>query len=348
MGSAVFQVGANANQTITTTFGNFRANQYGFHEQVSVGIPLNDVGTNIYQNNTLTINGAQGSGTINVTGTDSAKSIAEKINAQSQTGVKAAALTQVDLSFIPGSSYRFNLNGTNSTAVVVTFKAGENNVNGLSSTIEAFNNVSSTTGVTATLNQSRTGITLTAVDGSTITLRETNTTPPNYTISSTDGSDFHFRDTPSVTYAGQTLIIGGRITLSSEASFSTSENNVPFEGGVMLESGGNVASSLQAVQSLDVSTFSGAQKALRIADSAIQRINTQRANLGALQSRFQATISNLQTSSENMSAARSRIRDADFAAETVALTRSQVLQQAGSAMLAQANTLPNNVLSLLR
>ncbi|MNT85377.1 A-type flagellin [compost metagenome] len=80
----------------------------------------------------------------------------------------------------------------------------------------------------------------------------------------------------------------------------------------------------------------------------MQAINGQRAQFGALQSRFENTISNLQSSSENLSASRSRIQDTDFAAETAKLSRNQVLQQAGTAMLAQANQLPQQVLSLLR
>ena len=83
-------------------------------------------------------------------------------------------------------------------------------------------------------------------------------------------------------------------------------------------------------------------------DAALTTINTERATYGAVQNRFQAVISNLQVSVENQSAAKSRILDADFAAETANLTRGQILQQAGTAMLAQANSLPNNVLSLLR
>jgi len=83
-------------------------------------------------------------------------------------------------------------------------------------------------------------------------------------------------------------------------------------------------------------------------DSALDSVNGQRAKFGALQSRFEMTITNLQTSSENLQAARSRIRDADFAAETANLSRVQILQQAGVAMLAQANALPQNVLSLLQ
>jgi flagellin len=109
-----------------------------------------------------------------------------------------------------------------------------------------------------------------------------------------------------------------------------------------------VASSLQAVSTLDITTVLGATQALRIADMALTAINGQRSSFGALQNRFEATITNLQSTSENLTAARSRIRDADFAEETANLTRAQILQQAGVAMLAQANAQPNNVLSLLR
>jgi flagellin len=77
-------------------------------------------------------------------------------------------------------------------------------------------------------------------------------------------------------------------------------------------------------------------------------VNTARAALGAVQNRFTSVVSSLQTSVENLSASRSRIQDADFAAETAALTRSQILQQAGTAMLAQANQVPNQVMTLLR
>ena len=83
-------------------------------------------------------------------------------------------------------------------------------------------------------------------------------------------------------------------------------------------------------------------------DNALSIVNTQRATLGAVQSRFQAVVSSLQTSSQNLAAAKSQITDADFAMETASLSRNQILQQAGVAMLAQANALPNNVLSLLK
>jgi len=99
---------------------------------------------------------------------------------------------------------------------------------------------------------------------------------------------------------------------------------------------------------LDLSTVAGANVAIASMDASLTDVNTARANLGALQSRFESVVSNLTINAENLSAARSRIRDADFAAETANLTRAQILQQAGTAMLAQANTSPQNVLSLLQ
>lgn len=92
----------------------------------------------------------------------------------------------------------------------------------------------------------------------------------------------------------------------------------------------------------------GASAAITAIDAQLDAVNTARANWGAIQNRFQAVVQNLQVSSENIAAARGRIVDADFAQETANLTRGQILQQAGTAMLAQANSLPNNVLTLLR
>ncbi|WP_367345869.1 flagellin [Stenotrophomonas bentonitica] len=102
------------------------------------------------------------------------------------------------------------------------------------------------------------------------------------------------------------------------------------------------------VKDLDVSSYVGAQKALEVVDKALESVNSVRADLGAIQNRFTSVVANLQTSTENLSASRSRIRDTDFAKETAELTRTQILQQAGTAMLAQANQVPQNVLSLLQ
>ena len=102
------------------------------------------------------------------------------------------------------------------------------------------------------------------------------------------------------------------------------------------------------IAGLDISGFSGAQTALVQIDNSLAQINTARGNLGALQSRFESVVANIQVTSENLSAARGRIMDADFAAETANMSRAQILQQAGTAMVAQANQLPQQVLQLLQ
>ncbi|QNU16362.1 flagellin [Thermomonas sp. XSG] len=125
-------------------------------------------------------------------------------------------------------------------------------------------------------------------------------------------------------------------------------------GGTVANSGLTAATTAASagtatqVEDLNISTFLGAQRAISIADKALTAVNSSRAELGAIQNRFSSVISNLNTTSENLSASRSRIRDTDFAKETAELTRSQILNQAGTAMLAQANQVPQSVLSLLR
>ncbi|MBS0510607.1 MAG: flagellin [Proteobacteria bacterium] len=108
------------------------------------------------------------------------------------------------------------------------------------------------------------------------------------------------------------------------------------------------AASQTGFDPIDVTSIAGANKGMTMIDGAIKAVNSMRANLGAVQNRFASTISNLQTTSENISSSRGRIMDADFAQETANMSRGQILQQAGTAMLAQANSLPQNVLSLLR
>jgi len=110
----------------------------------------------------------------------------------------------------------------------------------------------------------------------------------------------------------------------------------------------DINASLSSVADITVATQAGSNAALNVVDEALSFISALRADLGAVQNRFESTISNIQNVAENIEAARSRILDADFAAETAALTKAQILQQAGLAMLAQANQLPQTVLSLIQ
>lgn len=133
----------------------------------------------------------------------------------------------------------------------------------------------------------------------------------------------------------------------------TSSSTITLTGAAGAKVGFVAADSATAaasanMASLDISSYGGAQLAIQQADAAQKQINTARASLGAVQSRFDNAIANIQINSENTTAARSRIMDTDFASETANLTRGQILQQAGTAMLSQANQLPQQVLSLLR
>jgi len=143
---------------------------------------------------------------------------------------------------------------------------------------------------------------------------------------------------------------GGAIT-STDATLTISDlNNV---GGVTAGTTTGTptvttGAAKNGFSDLDVSTTAGADNAILAMDAALKSVNSSRADLGAIQNRFESVVSNLASSAENLTASRSRITDADFAAETANLSRSQILQQAGTAMVAQANQLPQGVLSLLR
>jgi flagellin len=135
----------------------------------------------------------------------------------------------------------------------------------------------------------------------------------------------------------------GYITLDSDKSFSAVDSATGAFFGTAATN-----ATLNSVAAVDVSTYTGANSALKVVDAALAFLNSERAKLGALQSRFESTVSNNQAAAENLTASRGRIQDADFAKETAALSRAQVLQQAANAMLAQANQAPQQVLQLLR
>ncbi len=150
-------------------------------------------------------------------------------------------------------------------------------------------------------------------------------------------------------YATITSGTTDKITLTSDHAFTTAVTGAAITTATGIAAGATaLGTATTGFSSLDISSVGGANLAIRFMDSALDEVNTARADLGALQSRFESVVSNLSINSENISAARGRIQDTDFAAETAQMTRNQILQQAGTAMLAQANQVPQNVLSLLR
>lgn len=139
----------------------------------------------------------------------------------------------------------------------------------------------------------------------------------------------------------------GQLSLNSEAAITiaggTANTIAGFATGALA-----TVTTVSGIDTLTVGNFAGAQTAIDLIDSALTSVNSARATLGAIQNRFESVVANVQTTSENLSAARSRIQDTDFAMETANLTRAQILQQAGTAMLSQANSAPQNVLALLQ
>jgi flagellin len=141
----------------------------------------------------------------------------------------------------------------------------------------------------------------------------------------------------SVTSFNGTALLSGSISLTFQVGANNTASNQI-----------TVSSSALSITSGDLTSTSNAQTAIDNMDTAIDSVNSLRATFGATQSRFESVINGLQIAAENTAASRGRIIDADYAAETAALTRAQILQQAGVAMLAQANAAPQSVLSLLR
>ncbi len=149
-------------------------------------------------------------------------------------------------------------------------------------------------------------------------------------------------DTYETTYSTVTLKSAKEIEIGGGTNGNDEVDSLGFKVGTY--GGGEDG---QFLKDVDVSTYEGAQAAISAIDNALDTVSRQRSELGALQNRFESTVSNLQVTAENLTAANSRIKDADFAAETAELSRTQVLQQAGISILAQANQRPQQVLSLL-
>ncbi len=360
-GSALFQVGANANQNIQVTSANFQTTAYGNMRMgsraatatVSDGdLTIGSTATTLASSaalttsrvvgDTFTINGAAGSSDITYAAADSAKTVASLVNDKtSTTGVTASALTDVGMTGLAANtSYSMTLVSDNTSAVTISFSIGATlNKDGLSSAIQAFNDNSAKTGVTARANDAGTGVMLTNAAGNNMTIANAASGSASISL----GTNSAGGGTATAIATGATGKVTGSLVLDSSQSFGvTGANTTDF---FIAASG---AGQIQKVSDMDVSTVGAAQRTLSIVDSALAVVNGQRARYGAVQTRFGTTISSLQATSENLSASRSRIQDTDFAAETAQLTRAQILQQAGTAMLAQANSVPNGVMALLR
>ena len=357
--NAQFQIGANANQTLGISIGSAKATDIGNHRitsQTGTGIASAVLSTatldftatspNGFAAQTLTISGngvSQSTGVL--AAGSSARAIATLLNGfSSSTNVTATASTTATISGLQQTgSISFQLVGANAAASPVTISATISSTSDLSAIATAVNAQSGTTNISATADTSG-NLVLTDNAGNDIKVGNLSGAAAGLTGASITGGDTGTTVAFVATgAAGDTAIVGGQVSFDSPNGFT-----IATDTGTTFLAAANVGSTLNAVSAIDISTTAGANNAIATADAALTSINSLRGSLGAIQNRITATITNLQTTSENLSAARSRIQDADFAMETAQLTRNQILQQAGVAMLAQANALPNNVLTLLR
>ncbi|MBE0419563.1 flagellin N-terminal helical domain-containing protein [Pseudoalteromonas nigrifaciens] len=239
-----------------------------------------------------------------------------------------------------GGDISFSLNGTPITVLGVT-------TTDQSALETAINAQSSTTGITATHDSITGELTLRGTAGVDITLTDyadvDGLTENSATFKDSSGNNTELKEgvlvNAAAAAANPVLITSSEVLLSSSKTFSVLDAS----------SGTAVAASseLNNVGDIDLTTEKGSQSAISIIDGALAQIDEQRAGLGAVQNRFGHTISNLANIQENVSASRSRIQDTDFATETAQMTKNQILQQAGTSILSQANQIPQAAISLL-
>jgi flagellin len=353
-----FQVGANnstSNQISITGISsmlNTALGGSGTSYQTTVAA-TNDVSTTTaLAAGDLTLNGYQvGATTVGAAAgqdANSAYSVAQAINAISaQSGVQAAAAattvtgTTADTSAIAASL--FTINGV----AVGAIAAGGTVAGEAANIAAAVNLVSAQTGVTATANATTGAVTYTASDGRNIDLSASSS--GNAT---TAGTDLGL----TVGYTGAaagTGVTTGKVTLTSTASSGitiggANAANAGFPGTQQITTSPSTTLNVQSLSTTDLLTQTDAQNAMTAIQGAINTVTANAAQMGALQNRFAAVVTGIQTDSQNLSTSLSAIQDTNYAAETANLSKEQVMAQAGTAMLAQANQLPNQVLTLLR
>ncbi|MFT5726678.1 MAG: flagellin [Desulforhopalus sp.] len=363
--NAQFQVGANANETISFSIPSAEAAQLGSHQLTSTnttttGIEAATAASNLPGNNNVTIQNleiygpeSESASTVAVAAGDSALDIVENVNiVADETGVTAEAITTATLSGIDSAGIvSFTLAGANEGAgdeIPVSALVDPADLTSLSN---AINDQSGNTGIVAIISGDKQEITLSQSTGYDIKIGDyTHSVPTDILVvrgSETDPGNPINLDSAAL----NSTVIGGEVSFYSNGSFNvTSSVAAAAAGGSLFNTAALAAngSQLQSVNDIDISTVKGASDAIRSIDGAIGQIDSIRGNLGALQNRFESTISNLENVSENLSAARSRILDADIAMETSAMTKNNILQQAGVSILTQANQTPQLALQLLQ
>lgn len=364
-----FQVGSNANETIGFSIGSARAEDLGrvnalsFAGLDSSNVASGSAGGIATQDLTFKVDNRESK--VSLTAGASARDVADAVNAEVD-GVTAKATTVAQVGFADITA------GGAGSEVEVSMSF---NINGI--TLSNIGNADGMTGAQqaealqkAIQSESRLSDLQVSIDGTDATkLNITDSTGKNISVelagntgaaavtldsmqSDAAGALTGTGSTQDLVTDGADGVVTGQVSFTATAGAVSVKSSVGTNNGLgtlgTAEVVGALADSGKRVSTIDISTVDGAQSAIDVIDAALASIDDTRANMGAVQNRFENTISNLQNISENVSAARGRIQDTDFAAETANLSKNQILQQAGTAILAQAKQLPQAVLSLLQ
>lgn len=377
------KVSVSVSDASSTALGAFT-----FEAEGNLFLENNGGTTGPFTADTYTFSGPKGNATVEGTATQSAKQFAAAVNAQTNaTGVSATAVTKAllsvdstnigtiaDAASVTGTvTVNLDINGTAISAASITSSD-------LRDLRDKINAISSTTGVVATMGSTsvNTSIILTDSDGDNIAIdnfetshdgthievatlesdgstlaagQGTEAAPDEALATSKYGMVTTLEDGSAGEAGHDRVVIGGSTTMSATGEFTITGgaamtgDDATAAGHIKSTSASGVLSS---VSTSDITTLAGAESAIKAIDGAIDMITSRRANLGAISNRLDYTMNNLTDSRVNMEASQSRIEDADFAVETSNLTKAQILSQAATAMLAQANASKQSVLSLLQ
>ena len=355
-----FQIGSFAGETLKINQDAMTSANLGEHSYETVGMAsaAATTATATMASTGFTVLGKDGSAAAAVTGGATAKAMAAAVNVDTaDTGVKASAHTALQFEFAastaPTTSTSFSLNG-GGTAQTIT--ASITDVTDLTALVTAINSKSGTTGVTAEFNGTdKSKLILREQDGDNITLENFTSLngASNLAATITEQSNYEgtaFAGTVTLTSGGNdSTIYTGVTKLTSTEAFALSKSAAgTATNSYFGDTATSKASSLDQVSQIDISTRAGAEAALSVLDTAMLKVAESRGELGAVSNRLDSTVANLTAIVTNTAASQSRIQDADFAAETSNLTKAQILSQAATAMLAQANASKQGVLSLLQ
>lgn len=376
--SKSFQIGPDAGQKVSVSVEDSSSTalgSYNFEAAGNVYVDAADVTTGAFTADTYTISGVKGNADVTTLADDTAKEFAAAINAKTHlTGVTASATTNVLISAsgVTGTTAAEAVSGTvavdmNINNVAIAQAAiTSSDMRGLR---DAINAIAAQTGVTAKMGSSNADIILTDTDGDDIIIdnfeTDDNGTILGVAALKSDQSTYAGAEEANLTdkygfvtvlkdgaSAGfQYVAIGGSTNLASTGDFTItggtaiSADDATAAGHIKSTS---ASGTFSAISASNITTLAGAETAIKAIDGAIDMVTARRANLGAISNRLDYTMNNLTDSRVNMEASQSRIEDADFAIETSNLTKAQILSQAATAMLAQANASKQSVLSLLQ